>query len=193
MSQTVIMVYRSSPGSTWESVNICGLQCVVLRNGGVVEERAHWWWAALLFVAVLVAYSNKTHIDIIESICDCPVCWARCVSSSTGLNSCRVVLVQSCVARTVTQGVTTRGRDFCCRTMLVFVQRPLSVGWLSQIAFASLHCCTHCGGEKKVDGLILSVGCTSRGKTLITHCYISHDVRKGCFLKSCLAGLPLCE
>lgn len=138
---------------------------------------------SLTFCCCSCLCGNKTHIDTIESICDCPVCWARCVSSSTGLNSCRVVLVQSFVARTVTQGVTTRGRDFCCRTMLVFVQRPLSGGWLSQIAFASLHCCTHCGGEKKVDGLILSVGCTSRGKTLITHCYISHDVRKGCFFK----------
>lgn len=99
------------------------------------------------------------------------------------MSLCRVVLVQSCVAGAVTQGVTTRGRDFSSRTMLVFVQRPPSGGRLCQIVLASLHCCTHCWGEKKVDGLILSVGCTNRGKTPITHCYISHDGRKGLLFK----------
>lgn len=47
-----------------------------------------------------------------------------------------------------------------------------------------------------MDGLILSVGCTNRGKTPITHCYISRDGRKGLKKKKKKAGfvgLLLCE
>lgn len=50
------------------------------------------------------------------------------------MSSC--VSAELCCWGFVTQGVTTRGRDLGRRTMLVFVQRPLSGGWLSQIALA---------------------------------------------------------
>lgn len=53
--------------------------------------------------------------------------------------------------------------------------------WVAAGSLRSLsldyHCCTHCWSERKVDSLILSVGCTNRGKNF--PCYISSDwVRK---------------
>lgn len=50
------------------------------------------------------------------------------------MSSC--VSADLCCWGCVKQGITTRGRDLSCWTMLVFVQRPLSGVWLSQIALA---------------------------------------------------------
>lgn len=55
------------------------------------------------------------------------------------------------------------------------------------------HCCTHCWGERKVDSLILSVGCANRGKTPIPHCLISSHGGKLWFFERCLVRLVWCE
>lgn len=82
------------------------------------------------------------------------------------MSLCRVVLVQSCVAGAVSHrespregGTSAAGQYWCLCT------GP----WVATGSLRSLsldyHCCTHCWSERKAHGLILSVGCTDRGKT----------------------------
>lgn len=88
----------------------------------------------------------------------------------------------------VLQRVTTRGRDLGCRTMLVFVQRPLSGGWLSQIVPASLHCCTHCGLKGKWTAWsCLWDAPTKVGPLLPT--FISGMMKEGRFLLKAVLGI----
>lgn len=98
------------------------------------------------------------------------------------MSLCRVVLVQSCAAGAVSHrespregGTSAAGQYWCLCT------GP----WVATGSLRSLsldyHCCTHCWSERKAHGLILSVGCTDRGKTPLTHCYVSRDGRKYVF------------
>lgn len=96
----------------------------------------------------------------------------------------------------VTQRVTGRGRDLGCSGQCwCLCNGP----WVAAGSLRSLslgyHCCMHCWSERKVDSLILPVGCIDWGKTAIPHCYVS-DVLKWrvffFFLLSCLMRLALC-
>lgn len=101
------------------------------------------------------------------------------------MSSC--VSAELCCWGCVTQGVTTRRRDLGSRTMLVFVQRPLSGGWVSQIARAWLPL-LHALLKWKESGQLDPVcGSTDRGKTPVPHCYISVMEENEVF-ESCLVG-----
>lgn len=91
--------------------------------------------------------------------------------------------------------------DLCCQGAVSHRESPREGGtsvagqcwclcngpWVAAGSLRSLsldyHCCTHCWSERRLNGLILSVGCTDRGKTPLPTAILHVMGKKGGFLK----------
>lgn len=106
-------------------------------------------------------------------------CWAYIISKahlmrefsaplgvrSTDMSLCQVGLVQICVAVSNRESPQEGGTWAAGQCWCLYNGPWVASGSLRSLS-PDYHSCTHCWSERRVDSLILSVGCASRGRSL---------------------------